>query len=144
MELYNMSNKLYVGNLPYNISTDDLSKLFSTCGDVIDIHIPTDHNTHKARGFAFVELESEQSALDAVTQLNGTNLGGREIKVTIALNREKSEGSNNSPRMYAKNKGTGDCQVCLATNVTIYGFDSTKIAICASCISSLSKAARQR
>lgn len=75
--------KLFVGNLPWAVTTDDLVQLFSQYGDVQDAIVLTDRETGRSRGFGFVEMPDEQ-ALAAVEALNGFELQGREIVVNEA------------------------------------------------------------
>ncbi|MGH7988375.1 MAG: RNA recognition motif domain-containing protein [Candidatus Binataceae bacterium] len=76
--------KLYVGNLPYNTSPRELQDAFSAHVGVKSVEIPTDSATGKPRGFGFVELISEADAQTAIDALNGTQLGGRTIRVNVA------------------------------------------------------------
>jgi RNA recognition motif-containing protein len=137
-----VSFKLYVGNLPFSASEEDLLSLFSSCGTVESIKLPTDRDTGKPRGFGFVEMECQDGMENAINTLNGASLGGRDIKVTEAVER-KSDSSYKPSRPYATSKGTGICIFC-GEEDTIYGFPSTTGGACASCISSLSKASRPR
>jgi len=83
-----MSKKLYVGNLPFSITEDDLNQLFSQHGEVTSVSIITDRETGRPRGFAFVEMAS--GAEEAVRALNETEYGGRNLKVNEARPREES------------------------------------------------------
>ena len=133
-----MPNKLYVGNIPFQVSEEELNELFSSCGDVTNIHLPQDSYTGRPKGFGFVEMESEEGMNNALQSLNGKNLGGRQLKVDIAVERTTSPN-----KLYAKDIGTGLCTFC-GQEDTIYGFDPKKGGACFSCISSLSKAARHK
>ncbi|HTV74914.1 MAG TPA: RNA-binding protein [Candidatus Acidoferrales bacterium] len=84
-----MSVSLYVGNLPFQVKEDDLVELFRPFGTVIRVRIPTDHETHRPRGFGFVEIESD-GADRAVTELNGVQFFGRTLAVNPARPREAS------------------------------------------------------
>lgn len=134
-----MSTKLFVGNLPFTLNEDDLRNLFETRGTVTNIHIPTDRITHQSRGFAFIEMDTPEQAQNAIDQFNEAAIGGRDIKVALAV--EKEQFSTNRP--YAKNIGLGNCILC-DINTTLYGFKNTRntYGVCANCISSLSKASR--
>lgn len=79
-----MSRKLYVGNLPYETSEADLQELFSTAGSVDTVRVMRDAATGRARGFAFVEMASDEEAQAAITQLNERQLGGRALTVNEA------------------------------------------------------------
>lgn len=79
-----MNKRLFVGNLPYKTTEDDLTELFSGVGEVHEVNIITDRNTGESRGFGFVEMEREDDAEEAIKQLNETKIGGREIQVNEA------------------------------------------------------------
>jgi len=78
-----MSRKLYVGNLPYETNESDLQALFAAAGDVESVNVIRDRETGRARGFAFVEMASDEGARQAVTQLNEREFGGREQRLQI-------------------------------------------------------------
>jgi RNA recognition motif-containing protein len=84
-----MAQKLYVGNLPYSVTSDELQALFSQHGEVESVNVITDRETGRARGFAFVEMQNAQAAIDA---LNGQELGGRALNVNIARDRQDRGG----------------------------------------------------
>lgn len=138
-----MPFKLYVGNLPFSASEDDLNELFSTCGNVEHIKIPADRDTGRPRGFGFIEMETREGMNNAINTLDGVELGGRNIKVTEAVERKPDVSHTRGNSMYAISKGNGICIFC-GGDETIYGFSSTSGGVCASCISSLSKASRYR
>ncbi len=79
-----MKNKLYVGNLPYSATEDELRESFSQCGTVMSVKIISDRETGRSKGFAFVEMSSEDEATMAITNLNGAALGGRPLKISFA------------------------------------------------------------
>ena|SRR5688572_9234455 len=79
-----MSRKLFVGNLPYETVENDLEALFGQAGTVESVTVMRDRMTGRARGFAFVEMASEDDAQKAITQLNGHQLGGRALTVNEA------------------------------------------------------------
>jgi len=79
-----MGRKLYVGNLPYSVSEDELRDLFSRAGAVDTVSVVRDNATGRARGFAFVEMVSDADAQKAMTELNETQLGGRTLAVNEA------------------------------------------------------------
>lgn len=79
-----MSNKLYISNLSYQVDESILRDACGPFGAVTDVHIPVDRETGRARGFAFVTLESAAAAEAAIQALNGSMLEGRSIRVTIA------------------------------------------------------------
>ena len=82
-----MVKTLYVGNLPYQTTEDELKELFEEYGEVNSAKIITDRETGRSRGFGFVEI-SEESAQKAIDSLNGTNFGGRNLKVNEARERK--------------------------------------------------------
>ena len=84
-----MSSNLYVGNLTFNTTTADLETLFAQHGDVSKAQVITDRDTGRSRGFGFVEMESQEGADTAISALNGTDLDGRDIAVSIAKERSR-------------------------------------------------------
>lgn len=87
-----MSNKLYVGGLPYSTTEDALEQLFSEHGNVESAKVITDRDTGRSRGFGFVEMESAGEAQKAISALNGTDLDGRTLTVNEAKPRENRSG----------------------------------------------------
>ncbi len=87
-----MSKKIYVGNLPFSSSEDDLKDVFGRHGAVASVNIITDRETGRPRGFAFVEMEEANAADDAIRALDGSDLGGRNIKVNEAQDRRGGGG----------------------------------------------------
>ncbi|MEO0072409.1 MAG: RNA-binding protein [candidate division WOR-3 bacterium] len=81
-------SKLFVGNLPFTTKETTLNQLFSQYGTVQSINIITDRYTNRPRGFAFVEMDCEASAQNAISKLNGYELEGRQIVVTLARPQE--------------------------------------------------------
>ena len=79
-----MSVKLHVGNLPYGLANHELEELFERVGVIKSVNIVVDHDTWRSRGAAFVEMESMESAVSAVDALNGADVGGRQITVSLA------------------------------------------------------------
>jgi RNA recognition motif-containing protein len=82
-----MSKKIYVGNIPYNTTEDDLRTAFSEHGEVLSVAVIMDRETGRARGFAFVEMEPD-AADRAIEALDQTDLGGRTLRVNEARSRE--------------------------------------------------------
>ena len=79
-----MGSKLYVGNLSYGTTQDELEAIFAAVGAVVDVAVITDRETGRSKGFAFVEMESEELAKTAIEQLDGTEIGGRTLRVAEA------------------------------------------------------------
>jgi RNA recognition motif-containing protein len=79
---------IYVGNLSYSVTEDDLSKVFSEYGSVTRVQLPTDRETGRARGFGFVEMESSAAEEAAIQALDGAEWMGRVMKVNKARPRE--------------------------------------------------------
>jgi RNA recognition motif-containing protein len=79
-----MGRKLYVGNLPYTTTESDLETLFAQAGAVETVNVIRDRETGRARGFAFVEMATDEDAQQAVTQLHDRNFGGRRLTVNEA------------------------------------------------------------
>ena len=83
-----MGTKLYVGNLPFSTTENELQELFGTAGAVQEVTLMQDKFTGKSRGFAFVTMGSEQDAQNAISQLNGKPIEGRPLTVNEARPRE--------------------------------------------------------
>ena len=91
-----MNNKLYVGNLSFNTTENDLQDAFSAHGTVTEANLITDRETGRARGFGFVTMSSDEEANKAVEALNGAELDGRALTVNIARPREERSGGGAS------------------------------------------------
>jgi cold-inducible RNA-binding protein len=87
-----MARKLYVGNLPFNTSDQDLQTLFAGAGTVETVNLMRDTATGRARGFAFVEMASDEEAQQAISLLNNRDFGGRNLTVNEA--RPKTQSSS--------------------------------------------------
>ena len=87
-----MGRKLYVGNLPYTASEQDLQDLFAQAGAVDSVNVMRDMATGRARGFAFVEMGSDADAQKAIDQFNNTDFGGRNLTVNEARPKTSSGG----------------------------------------------------
>jgi cold-inducible RNA-binding protein len=83
-----MGTKLYVGNLPFNTTENELQELFSQAGAVQEVMLMQDKFTGKSRGFAFVTMSSEEEAQNAISKLNGQAIEGRQLTVNEARPRE--------------------------------------------------------
>jgi RNA recognition motif-containing protein len=88
-----MSIKIYVGNLSYQTSSEDLAQLFSTVGQVDSATVVEDRETGRSRGFGFVEMASREEGLNAIEQFNGREYNGRNLTVNEARPREDRGGS---------------------------------------------------
>ncbi|TFE69297.1 RNA-binding protein [Candidatus Methylacidiphilum fumarolicum] len=89
MEELVTSNKLYVGNLPYNLTDSDLFEIFAKVGPIKNVEIIRDRRTNRTKGFGFVEMADLDSARKAVTILNRIEVMGRRIIVTGAKSEKK-------------------------------------------------------
>ncbi len=87
-----MSNKLYVGNLSFNTSHQDLETMFGEIGTVESTNIIEDRDTGRSRGFGFVEMSSAEEAKTAIAELDGKEVDGRNLKVNEAKPRENRGG----------------------------------------------------
>ena len=79
-----MATRIYVGNLPYSATSDQLTNLFSAFGEVSEATVVLDRETGRAKGFAFVQMADEDAARTAIAQLDGTTLDNRAIRVNEA------------------------------------------------------------
>jgi cold-inducible RNA-binding protein len=99
-----MSMKLYVGNLAFETSSNDLQTLFAQAGTVESVSLIEDRETGRSRGFGFVEMSTKEEGAAAIQQFNGTELGGRALNVNEAKPRENRYGGGvngiSLPRMY--------------------------------------------
>ena len=100
-------NKLYVGNLSFQSSEEDVRNAFSAHGTVQSVNLIMDRDTGRPRGFAFVEMGSDAEAQAAVKALDGRDLGGRNLKVNIAKPREAGGGGGGSRGGYGGGNGGG-------------------------------------
>jgi len=87
-----MGKKLYVGNLPYDVTDADLEQLFNQHGTVQSAQVIQDRMTGRSKGFGFVEMDSDQEAQAAINDLNGKDYGGRALTVNEAKPREPRSG----------------------------------------------------
>lgn len=81
--------KLYIGNLPYSVTNDDLSNLFGEYGTVTSASVVTDRETGRSKGFGFVEMEEDAKALEAIEKLDKSSFQERTIFVSVARPREE-------------------------------------------------------
>jgi RNA recognition motif-containing protein len=87
-----MGRRLYVGNLPYQVGEDELQELFSQAGSVESVRVMRDMATGRARGFAFVEMATDEEAQKAATKFDQYQLGGRNLTVNEARPRPERSG----------------------------------------------------
>ena len=85
-------NRLFVGNMPFQMSRDELFDLFAQVGPVVSVHIPTDRETGRPRGFGFVEMEEAEAIDQAIQMFNGYSVEGRALVVNQARPREQRSG----------------------------------------------------
>lgn len=90
-------NKLYVGNFPYSVNEEQLRELFTPYGEISDFAMVMDRETGRPKGFAFVTFATQQAAEKAL-ELNGRDLGGRPLKVNIAMERDSRSGGGRGGR----------------------------------------------
>lgn len=86
-----MSKRLYVGNLPYSTTEDDLRAAFEPHGEVASVAVITDRETGRSRGFGFVEMAEPNAAQAAMEALDGRDMGGRSLRVNIAHERKSRD-----------------------------------------------------
>ncbi|HKS71310.1 MAG TPA: RNA-binding protein [Ktedonobacterales bacterium] len=79
-----MGTRIYVGNLPFSATDDQLAQMFGAYGNVVDARVITDRATGQGKGFGFVEMGTEDEARNAIAQLNGTMMDGRALRVNEA------------------------------------------------------------
>jgi len=92
--------KLYVGNLSYNTTEDELRDIFAAYGQPDSVKVITDRDTGRSKGFGFVEFANDQEARAAISGLNGKDLGGRALTVNEARPREEGGGSRGGRGRY--------------------------------------------
>ncbi len=80
---------LYVGNLPYSVTDQELNEIFSEIGEVQSARVMNDRETGRSRGFGFVEMKNEDDGREAIEKLNGADMGGRALVVNEARPREE-------------------------------------------------------
>jgi hypothetical protein len=106
-----MSRKLFVGNLPYTCTNDDLTQQFSPYGEVASAKIIMDRETGRSRGFAFVEMATDEAGAAAMKALDGSQFGGRALAVREAVERQPGGGGGGGfgrgPRSFGDGEGGG-------------------------------------
>ena len=103
-----MSKKLYVGNLAYQTTSNDLQQLFAQAGTVESAQLIEDHDTGRSKGFAFVEMSTETEAAAAIEQFNGKEVAGRALKVNEARPKENRAGGGGRGFGGGGNRGGGN------------------------------------
>jgi cold-inducible RNA-binding protein len=93
-----MAKKLYVGNLSYNATEQELRDLFSQVGEINDVAVISDKYTGQSKGFGFVEMATDEAADEAIRRFNGYELGSRELTVNVARPREERSGGGGGRR----------------------------------------------
>lgn len=86
-----MGKKIYVANIPFNATEQDVKNLFAECGEIASVKIITDKFTGQSRGFGFVEMESENDAKKAISEINGKSLMGKVLVVAEARPQQTRE-----------------------------------------------------
>ena len=101
--------RIYVGNMPYSMTEDELKELFSTHGEVNSVAIINDRQTGRPRGFGFVEIENEEDGDKAIEALNSHEVGGRQLVVNKARPRQErgGRGHGRGGRGFQRNDDTG-------------------------------------
>lgn len=102
-----MSNKLFVGNLSYNTTENDLHDAFAAHGTVVEANLMMDRTTGRPRGFGFVTMSTPEEAQKAIEAMNGKPLDGRELTVNIAKPREERPPGGGGRREFGGGGGGG-------------------------------------
>ncbi|HTV61737.1 MAG TPA: RNA-binding protein [Verrucomicrobiae bacterium] len=100
-----MNNKLFVGNLSFNVTENDLNDAFAAHGTVTETNLMMDRTTNRSRGFGFVTMSTDEEAQKAIDSLNGTQLDGRAITVNVARPREEGSGGGGRRRAFSGGGG---------------------------------------
>jgi len=96
-----MAKKLYVGNLSYNATETQIRELFAQVGEITEVNVITDRDTGKSKGFAFVQMSSDEAAQDAIRRFNGHQMDDRALTVNEARPREERSTNGGS---FGRNK----------------------------------------
>ncbi len=100
-----MDVKVYVGNLAYSTTEDELRDLFSQAGTVASVALIKDRDTGQSKGFAFVEMSTQAEAQNAISKFNGTSLNARDLTVNLARPREDRGGFDKQRGGFGKRRG---------------------------------------
>jgi cold-inducible RNA-binding protein len=98
---------LFVGNMSFQTTEDDLRALFEPFGEIIRVHVAKDRDTGRARGFAFVEMANDDDAAKAIAALDGKEVNGRNLKVNEARPKTEGGGGRGGPRAGGGGGGRG-------------------------------------
>ncbi len=93
-----MAKKIYVGNMNYNTSEDDLRSLFGQYGEVASVNIIVDRETRRPKGFGFIEMDQSDAADAAISELDGKEVDGRNLRVNEATERPRNNNRRNNYR----------------------------------------------
>jgi cold-inducible RNA-binding protein len=102
-----MSNKLFVGNLSFNTTENDLQDAFAAFGTVTETNLMMDRETGRPRGFGFITMSSSEEAQKAIEAMNGKDMDGRALTVNVAKPREDRTGGGGGGRREYGNSGGG-------------------------------------
>jgi cold-inducible RNA-binding protein len=102
-----VAKRIYVGNLPYTVDGQQLASLFGEFGEVIEATVITDRDSGQSKGFGFVQMTNDNEALNAISQLNGSQLGNRTIRVNEAQPRVERAGGGGGGRGYGRESRGG-------------------------------------
>lgn len=83
--------KLYVGNLPYSVTEEELSNLFGSKGEVVSVQIISDHQSGRSKGFGFVEMSTKEESEAVISDFNGYDLKGRSIRVNESIDKPRKK-----------------------------------------------------
>lgn len=100
-----MGKKLYIGNLSFTVDSDQLSSVFAEFGNVESVNVITDRETGRSKGFAFIEMSSDNEAQTAIQKMNGVDLGGRALNVSEAKPQEGRSGGSNRRGRFSPRSG---------------------------------------
>jgi RNA recognition motif-containing protein len=98
---------IYVGNLAFSVTQDDLNEVFGEYGKVKRVQVPVDRETGRPRGFAFVEMETDAQEEAAIAELDGAEWMGRDLRVNKARPREERPAGGGAPRRNSWGEGDG-------------------------------------
>lgn len=104
------AHKIFVGNLPWKTTAEQLKEMFAVYGEVVSANVVTDKETGKSKGFGFVEMKDATSASNAIEGLNGKPMQDRNLRVSKAQERDRSErgGERRESRSYGSGSGAGN------------------------------------